>query len=80
MLALGFHNADIAPCIFIKRDGKELVIVAIYVDDLNLFGTNKMLQETIRLLQRVFEMRDLGQTSFCLGLQFEHLERGILLH
>src|SRR5450759_1702904 len=25
-------------------------------------------------------MRDLGQTTFCLGLQFEHLPIGIFLH
>jgi len=27
-----------------------------------------------------FEMKDLGQTKFCLGLQFEHLPTGILVH
>jgi hypothetical protein len=28
----------------------------------------------------VFEMKDLGKTKFCLGLQLEHLHTGILVH
>jgi hypothetical protein len=27
-----------------------------------------------------FEMKDLGNTKFCLGLQLEHLPMGILVH
>lgn len=80
MLAMGFTNEDIAPCLFIKKEGQEFIVVAIYVDDLNLFGTSKITKDTIQLLKDKFEMRDLGQTHFCLGLQFEHLQRGIFLH
>jgi hypothetical protein len=28
----------------------------------------------------VFETRDMGKTTFCLGLQFEHLPQGVFLH
>jgi hypothetical protein len=80
MLARGFKNSDLTPCLFIKQDGKEFIIVAIYVDDLNLFGTDRIIQDTIRMLKKVFEMRDLGKTAFCLGLQFDYLSHGILLH
>jgi hypothetical protein len=75
-----FKNADIALCLCNKQEGKELLIVAIYVHNLNLFRTNKIMIETITMLKSVFEMRDLGRTSFCIGLQFEHLPIGILLH
>jgi hypothetical protein len=37
-LAKGFTNAEIAPCLFIKCEGNRIIIVAIYVDDPNLFG------------------------------------------
>lgn len=67
MLNLGFQNQDIAPCLFIKKAKSEFIIVAIYVDNLNLFGIIKIMLETIQLLKRVFEMRDLRQTTFCLG-------------
>jgi hypothetical protein len=32
------------------------------------------------MLKSVFEMRDLGQSSFGIGLQLEHLPTEILLH
>jgi hypothetical protein len=80
MLAIGFTNSKIAPCVFIKREGRELVIVAIYVDDPNLFGTEKIMLETIKLLKHILEMRDMGETAFCLRMQFEHLHEGIFLH
>ena len=31
-------------------------------------------------LKAEFEMKDLGKTRFCLGLQIEHLPEGILIH
>jgi hypothetical protein len=60
MLAQGFTNNDIAPCLFIKRMGSEFVIVALYVDDVNLFGTTAITVETIDILNSIFEMKDLG--------------------
>jgi hypothetical protein len=80
LLIMGLKNADIALCLFIKKEGKELIIMGIYVDNLNLFGTNKIMVETITMLKSVFEMQNLGRTSFCIGLQFKHLPTGILLH
>jgi hypothetical protein len=74
MLAKGFITAEIAPCLFIKHESREFIIVTIYIDDLNLFGTSKIMLETIKLLNRVFETRDMGKTPFCLGLQFKHRE------
>jgi hypothetical protein len=31
-------------------------------------------------LKMEFEMKDLGKTKLCLGLQFEHLPEGVLIH
>jgi hypothetical protein len=39
-----------------------------------------MIKQTIDMLKRTFEMKDLGLTHFCLGLQFEYLPGGIFLH
>jgi hypothetical protein len=59
---MGFKNINIAPYLFIKQEGKEIIIMAIYFDDLNLFGTKKIMVETITMLKCVFEIRDLGKT------------------
>ncbi|BBG93793.1 NAC domain containing protein 25 [Prunus dulcis] len=55
-------------------------IVAVYVDDMNLIGTSEELQKTVDYLKREFEMKDLGKTKYCLGLQIEHSANGILVH
>jgi hypothetical protein len=31
-------------------------------------------------LKTEFEMKDLGKTKFCLGLQLEHLPEGVFVH
>lgn len=80
MLNMGFVHDEIAPCIFIKNEGKDYIIISVYVDDINIFGTEDISKRTILMLKKSFEMKDLGKTSYCLGLQFEHLPHGILLH
>ena len=53
---------------FIKKLESEFVIVAVYVDDLNLVWTLEELTKTSNCLKNKFEMKDHGKTKFCLGL------------
>lgn len=76
----GYQNNLICPCVFIKKSKDGFAIVAVYVDDINLIGTPKELEETADYLKREFEMKDLGKTKLCLGLQLERSSNGILLH
>jgi hypothetical protein len=55
-------------------------IISVYVDDLNIIGTELDINEARDHLNMDFEMKDLGKTKFCLGLQLEHLPTGILIH
>ncbi|CAA7040496.1 unnamed protein product [Microthlaspi erraticum] len=80
LLKEGYKNDLISPCIFIRKFGKGFVIIAVYVDDLNIIGTPEEISYTVEYLKKEFEMKDLGKTKFCLGLQIEHLVDGILLH
>ncbi|KAJ9541904.1 hypothetical protein OSB04_028410 [Centaurea solstitialis] len=41
---------------------------------------NDQIMETSNYLKKEFEMKDLGKTKFCLGLQIEHLKNGIFIH
>jgi hypothetical protein len=79
MLALGFTNDDIAPCLFMKQTNKEFVVIDIYVDDVNIFGTANLTAQVIETLKHNFEMKDIGMPSYCLGVQFDHLRHGILI-
>ena len=56
------------------------MIIVVYVDDLNLIGSPKEITNISVSLTKEFEMKDLGQIKFCLGLQIEHLEDGILVY
>jgi hypothetical protein len=50
------------------------------VDDLNIIGHTKDIDEACNHLKMQFEMKDLGKTKFCRGLQLEHLHTSILVH
>ena len=77
----GYRNDPISPCIFIKKfENKGFVIIAVYVDDLNILGTSGEISQTVEYLKKEFEMKDLGKTKFCLGLQLEYINDGILVH
>ena len=65
---------------FINKIENGLVIIAVYVDDLNLIGTPEELIKTTNYLKKEFEMKDLGKTKYYLGLQIEYCLNGVLIH
>jgi hypothetical protein len=50
------------------------------VNDLNIIGHIKDIDEARNHLKTEFKMKDLGRTKICLGLQIEHLHTGIFIH
>ena len=80
LLKEGYANNPICPCIFIKKLETGFAIIVVYVDDLNLIGTPEELTRTTKYLKNEFEMKDLGKTKFCLGLQIEHFPTEVLVH
>lgn len=57
------------------------MILAVYVDDLNCIGTPALSKHVELILSKQFEMKLIGKTSYCLGLQITHLADGsMLLH
>ena len=58
------------PSIFIRRVGSTLVIIAVYVDDLQILSNDdKILQEVKNELKSRFKMIDLGEVYHLLGLR-----------
>jgi len=57
-------------CVYHKFSGSKYIFPVLYVDDI-LLDTNDigMLYETKRFLSRNFEMKDLCDASFVLGIQ-----------
>ena len=72
MLGLKFKKCDSDHCVYMKRDDQDMIFVALYVDDLILASsTSKMLQETKEALNRRFEMTDMGQLKYFLGIEID---------
>ena len=80
LISLGFIHDPALPCIFTLYQNSEYLIVAVYVDDLNLIGSTSLCKHVESLLTAQFDMKLLGKTSYCLGLQIQHFSHGILLH
>jgi hypothetical protein len=76
----GYSNSDDCPCVFIRKSKADFYIISVYVDDLNINGRTKDIDEAHNQLKNDFKMKDLGKTNFYLGLQIEHLQTGILVH
>jgi hypothetical protein len=76
----GYTKNDDCPCVFIKKSSNGFCVISVYVDDLNIIGNKENINEARHHLKIEFEMKNLGQTKFCLGLQLEHLPSGILVH
>jgi hypothetical protein len=80
LLNKGDLNSDNCPCVFIRKSNTNFCIISVYADDLNIIGHIKDIDEACNHLKKEFEMKDLGKTKFCLGLQIEHLQMGVLVH
>ena len=65
---------------FYQKSKTGFVIIAVYVDDINLIGSPEEISKAANYLKKEFEMKELGKTRYCLGLQIEHLPIGILVH
>ena len=70
ILSYGFEMNVVDDCVYQKFSGSKFIFLVLYVDDI-LLATNDMsfLHETKKFLSNNFEMKDLGEASFLLGIQ-----------
>ncbi|GJV95576.1 retrovirus-related pol polyprotein from transposon TNT 1-94 [Tanacetum coccineum] len=69
------------PTLFVIREGKDILLVQIYVDDIIFSSTKPELCETFsEIMCSKFKMSMMGKMSFFLGLQISQSPRGIFLN
>jgi len=71
----GFIENVVDNCIYIKIKGSSFIILVLYVDDILLASSDKNLfYETKGFLSSNFDMKDLGDASYVLGIEI-HRDR-----
>ncbi|KAG7666113.1 uncharacterized protein J8A68_000369 [[Candida] subhashii] len=74
-LKLGFES--IVETLFLKRHGSELIIIAIYVDDVFIIcSKNELFEDFKTKLKSEVDFKDLGEISEYLGIKYEKTSDG----
>ena len=76
----GFTNSKSDTSLFILQQGRDIIFVLIYVDDILITGSKESLvQEVIERLNCQFALKVLGPLSYFLGLEAYRTENGLHL-
>nr|GEY33067.1 retrovirus-related Pol polyprotein from transposon TNT 1-94 [Tanacetum cinerariifolium] len=81
LISQDFSKGLVDPTLFIRRDGKELLLVQIYVDDIIFAASSAELCDLFaKIMCLKFKMLVMGKISFFLGLQISQSPRGIFIN
>ena len=69
----GFKENIVDQCIYMKVSGRKYIFLVLYVDDIFLLANDTgLFVETKQLLFSYFDMKDIGEASYVLGIQILH--------
>lgn len=68
----GFTENIVDECVYLKSTNEGFIFLILYVDDILLASSSvKLLNETKDFLSSNFDMKDLGEASFVLGIEIK---------
>jgi hypothetical protein len=77
----GFEMGKVDQTLFLLRQGRDILIVQVYVDDIVFGGSsNSLVARFADDMSREFEMRMIGELQFFLGLQIKQSKEGTFVH
>ncbi|GAU25658.1 hypothetical protein TSUD_265850 [Trifolium subterraneum] len=82
LIKIGFTKCVSEHGVYVKGSSKlDHIILCLYVNDPLITGANEkeILKFKTNLMQE-FEMSDLGNLSYFLGMEFKHTKKGVFLH
>ncbi|KAJ9566613.1 hypothetical protein OSB04_002579 [Centaurea solstitialis] len=66
----GFTKSEFEPCVYTKFSGSIVTFLGLYVDDILLIGNDiPTLQSVKAWLSKCFQMKDLGEAAYILGIK-----------
>ena len=80
LLKIGFQRSLSESTLYVKIFNDDLIAISLYVDDLLVTGSNAgLVQQFKDQMMQVFEMTDLGEMSYFLGMEIQQQEKGIFV-
>ncbi|GKC76859.1 retrovirus-related pol polyprotein from transposon TNT 1-94 [Tanacetum coccineum] len=81
ILSQKFVKGVVDPTLFTRKEGNDLILVQIYVDDIIFASTNPIFcDQFANEMSTRFKMSMMGKISFFLGLQISQNPRGIFIN
>ncbi|GJS32147.1 retrovirus-related pol polyprotein from transposon TNT 1-94 [Tanacetum coccineum] len=81
LLSQEFSKGVVNPTLFIRKEGKDILLVQIYVDDIIFTSYDPTLCDTFAdIMSSKFKMSMMRKMSFFLGLQISQSPRGIFIN
>lgn len=67
---IGVQQSSLDPCVYFTINGDKRTYVAVYVDDFMIFTNDAEIKQFLESeLHKRFQMKDLGEAKYCLGLR-----------
>jgi hypothetical protein len=80
LVTSGFQTSNADFSLYVKKTDHGIVVIVIYVDDLIITGDSDAdISDLKKLLKQKFEMKDLGELRYFLGIEVIHSPKGIWL-
>jgi hypothetical protein len=74
--SFGFKENEGDNCIYVKFRNRKFIFLILYVDDILLASSDvSLVSKTKRFLSSNFDMKDLGEASFILGIEIHRNRR-----
>ncbi|GJZ25520.1 retrovirus-related pol polyprotein from transposon TNT 1-94 [Tanacetum coccineum] len=81
LISQDFSKGSVDPTLFIRGDGRELLLVQIYVDDIIFAASTPELCDLFsKIMCSKFKMSMMGKISFFIGLRISQSPRGIFIN
>jgi hypothetical protein len=79
LTGFGYVQSQTDPCLFFKGSGANVVYLLVHVNDAIIVGPKPSIDEAKAALASVFDIKDMGLTSYFLGIEIIRCDQGILL-